>query len=81
MFSDDFLLPGHPTVMYLTYPHGDRLHLLDLAHPPQPASFPRGSDFCFLLNEFQNAALFLFWKPFILAAKWKPFVTPWEILL
>ncbi len=38
---------GHPTVVYLTYPHWDKVHLLDIARPPLPSSFPKGAAFCF----------------------------------
>src|ERR1700677_1542706 len=51
------LFYGHPTVKYLTYPNGDRLHPLDPAHPPQPAGFPKGSAFCFLLDEYKMGTL------------------------
>lgn len=51
------LFYGNPTVQYLTYSQGDRLHSLDPAHPPRPADFPKGSAFCFLLDEYKMGTL------------------------
>src|SRR5665213_408502 len=48
---------GNPTVQYLTYPHGDRLHPLDPARPPHLDGFPKGSAFCFLLDEYKMGTL------------------------
>ncbi|HTA76450.1 MAG TPA: hypothetical protein VK791_04770, partial [bacterium] len=48
---------GHPTVLYLTYPGWNKVHQLDISRPPMPASFPKDSSFCFLLDSFKMGTL------------------------
>ena len=57
----EFFLPsrfdGHPTVKFLTYPHWERMHPLDLSGPPQPSAYPPGSSFCFWEEQYNAGAL------------------------
>ena len=57
----EFFLPsrfyGHPTVKFLTYPHWEKMHPLDLSHPPQPSTYPAGTSFGFWEGEYNTGAL------------------------
>jgi hypothetical protein len=48
---------GHPTLKYLTYPCRERVHLLDLAHPPGRKQIPVGKGICFLLDEWKMGSV------------------------
>jgi hypothetical protein len=57
----EFFLPsrfyGHPTVMFLTYPHWERMHPLDLARLPRPSAYASGASFCFWEDDFKQGVL------------------------
>lgn len=48
---------GHPTVKYLSEGNGDKMHPLELNLVPRPSDYPKGSAFCFLLDEFKGGTL------------------------
>jgi 4-amino-4-deoxy-L-arabinose transferase-like glycosyltransferase len=48
---------GHPTVRYLAYRNEEETHPLDLTQPPKPEAYPKGSDFCFVLDEFKQGTI------------------------
>ena len=57
----EFFLPSrfydHPTIKFLTYPHWEKMHPLDLSHPPQPSSYPKGTSFAFWEEKYNIGAL------------------------
>ncbi len=48
---------GHPTVRFLAYPNEEGMHPLDLTQLPQPEAYPKGSAFCFVLDEFKQGTI------------------------
>lgn len=57
----EFFLPsrfyGHPTVKFLTYPHWEKIHPLNLNHPPQPSNYPAGTSFGFWEEAYNMGVL------------------------